>query len=560
VNLARIAPFFAALLLAARAAAASGLEIEQVLSDGEPVAFSHSGGVTLPAGRHDLEIRFRTQGETPWGWIVHHRLEGHDPAWRTVDGEMAMIARLLDGAGRELASLRAPVPAQPLGWTGSMRRSELKRHLEPIVVPAGAKSLEIAFDSGTSRPEVIGEWLIADVTVNRADQTFGPKESLWLNPTLAPADPQAKDNFPVHWERRGNAAIARLEKSRDPKDPNYLLRIRDLSKESAGAWVSRQPLPPEVKPGEVLTIGWWERSRVETQRPHTARYEDVPPGRMLFRAVARGAAAVYDAEVTLPIVIRPYLWTEPWFTPVVVLLSGSVLAVSLWQWQQRRYRQRLARFELEARIEKDRARIARDMHDELGASLTRIALMSDLAAIEPAGDGAAAGRFGEIAKAARSVSGTLDQIVWTVNPRNDTVERLVGYLGEFATEYLESAGIPLTLDLPLGPPATPVASDVRHQVLLGVKEALNNIAKYAGASTVTFRVAYEGGDLRIVIADDGCGFDPAAVSPYSNGLRHMQQRFAALGGSAQIESHPGGGTTVRFHVPLGRAVSSEHAT
>ena len=166
---------------------------------------------------------------------------------------------------------------------------------------------------------------------------------------------------------------------------------------------------------------------------------------------------------------------------------------------------RLAGLELEARIEKDRARIARDMHDELGASLTRIALMSDLAAIEPEGDGSAAGCFGEIAKAARSVSGTLDQIVWTVNPRNDTVERLVGYLGEFAADYLEAAGIPLKMELPLGPPATPVASGRLHQVLLGVKEALNNIAKYAGARNVTFRVAYEGGELRIVVADNGCG-------------------------------------------------------
>ena len=172
-----------------------------------------------------MEIRFRTQGETPFGWIVHYRLEGHDPTWRTVDGEMAMVARLLDGTGHELTSIRAPVPAQPTRWAGALRRVDLKRDLEPLVVPQGAESLEIAFDSGTARPEVTGEWLIAEVTVNRAGQIFGPDESIWPNPMLVPADLQAGGKVPAHWERRGDPAIAQLVKSRGSQGAELSLRL-----------------------------------------------------------------------------------------------------------------------------------------------------------------------------------------------------------------------------------------------------------------------------------------------------------------------------------------------
>ena len=523
------------------------LEIEQVLANGRPVTFSREAGVVLPAGRHELEIRFRTQGDTPAGWIVQHQLRGHDPTWRTVDGEMALTLRLLDDEGRAVSSRRVPVPGQNLGWPAVQTRASLNRRIEPFFVPEGARSLELTFDSGTWRPDLTGEWVIGEVTVNRPTQSFGPAESFLPNPYLEPADPLAKDNTPKHWERLGDPAIAKLEKSPgNAGKPDYLLTLRDSSKTSAGAWVSRQPLPKEVRPGEVLTIGWWERSRVGDQRSHAARYTDVPPGGMLFRAIGRGAGAVYQSEgITIPVVIRPYIWTEPWFAPALTLLGGSALGLGVWQWMRVGYRRKLAGIAMEARLEKDRMRIARDMHDELGASLTRIALMSDLASFEAESDAAAAKRFGDISKAARSVSSTLDEIVWMVNPRNDTIERLVGYLGEFVAEYLESAGIPLKLELPPELPPTPVASDVRHQVLLGVKEALNNAVKYAEASTVTVRVTYDRGELGIVIEDDGRGFDPAAVSPYSNGLRNLQQRFAALGGSAEIESRLGAGTMVR---------------
>ncbi len=546
MNLPRILCLCALVFAPMPGAGAPMLEIEQVLADGQPIAFSREAGIVLPAGRHDLEIRFRTQGDTPDGWIVEYQLLGHDSTWRTVDGEMALILRMLDGEGRELSSQRAPVPGQNLAWPPVQKRSNLNRRIVPIVVPEGAESLEITFDSGTWRPELTGEWVIAEVTVNRSSQSFGPEESFWPNPKLEPADPHARDNFPMQWERRGDVAIARLEKSPPPPvETSYLMTLRDFSKTSAGAWVSRQPLPKEIQPGEVLTIGWWERSRVGDQRSHAARYTDVPPGQMLFRAVGRGMGAVYQSQgIVLPVNIRPYIWTEPWFAPVATLLGGSVLGVGVWRSARRRYRQRLARLELEARVEKDRMRIARDIHDDVGAQLTRLSLM-----VAGLPDGAAPEQVEEIATASRRIVQSMDEIVWAVEPSNDSLDQLGTFLCRFTDEFLEDSGVRARYNVPATLPPIPLSAEVRHNLFLAVKEALNNAVKYAAAREIRLTVAATDEALEITVADDGAGFDVASA-PTGNGVRNMSARLREIGGSCRLESARGSGTRVTFHWPL----------
>ena len=547
LNIVRLPSFLAVLLFALRAGGAPVIEIEEVLADGKPVAFSREAGVVLPAGRHDLEIRFRTQGETPPAWLVQYQLEGYDPEWRSVDGGMALLLRLFDGAGREVGAQRLPVSGQNLAWPPVQKRSNLNRRIQPLVVAAGAKSLEIAFDSGTWRPELTGEWVIAEVTVNRADQAFGPKESFWPNPAFEPADPHAQDRVPMAWERRGDAAIARLEESpAPPQEPGWLLTLRDFSKTSAGAWVARHPLPADVRPGEVLTVGWWERSRVGDQRSHSAHYEDVPPGRMLFRAVGRGMGAVYQSqEILLPVVIRPHLWARPWFAPVATLAGGSVAGLWIALWLHRRYRQKLARLELAAGIEKDRMRIARDLHDDVGAQLTRLSLMCAGLA-----DGAAPAQVDELAVASRRIAQSMDEIVWAVEPGNDSLDRLGTFLCRFTAEFLEDSGVRARYDVPADLPAAPLSADVRHNLFLAVKEALNNALKHAAAREIRLTITAADQVLKITVADDGAGFDVAGAASAGHGLRNMRARLGEIGGSCRMESAPGGGTRVIFHWPL----------
>jgi signal transduction histidine kinase len=139
-----------------------------------------------------------------------------------------------------------------------------------------------------------------------------------------------------------------------------------------------------------------------------------------------------------------------------------------------------------------------------------------------------------------------------VNPRNDTLAHLIDYAGQFALDYLRLAGIRCRLDFPESTPARELSTDVRHNLFLAVKEALNNIVKHAHATEVWLRVSAADDGLRIRIEDDGCGFDQPPQDAWADGLRNMRQRLAEIGGECRIESKTGAGTQISFDLPWPR--------
>jgi signal transduction histidine kinase/streptogramin lyase len=285
-------------------------------------------------------------------------------------------------------------------------------------------------------------------------------------------------------------------------------------------------------------------------------FPQLGPGRYRFEVSAAEGSGAWLPPAVLAFSVKAAWWESDWFRGGCALAGAVGIGALVLYFVKRRMRVRMRRLEQEHALDRERSRIARDMHDELGARLTRITLMSDLAAIEPHSPESAADRFSSIAKETRSISGTLDEIVWTVNPRNDTLERLVGYLGEFVNEYLAAAGLGCNLKMTSQMPEWVVASDTRHHILLVVKETLNNIVKHARAANVAVAVSLENGELRVGIEDDGCGFDPKAVAPTSNGLANMRQRVAAVGGTVAIWSELGKGTKTTFGFPLGDGATS----
>jgi signal transduction histidine kinase len=195
-------------------------------------------------------------------------------------------------------------------------------------------------------------------------------------------------------------------------------------------------------------------------------------------------------------------------------------------------------------VERERARIAKDIHDDLGANLTLIAVLGDLAKQEKAGD-----RVEKMASTARQAVKSLDEIVWAVNPRNDTLAHLIDYTGQFAVDYLRAAGVRCLLDVPEHAPPREVPTNVRHNVFLVVKEALQNIVKHAHADEVWLRVNATNHGLRIAIEDNGGGFERAPENVCADGLRNMQQRMSELGGECRIHSQPGAGTKIIVELP-----------
>jgi signal transduction histidine kinase len=206
-------------------------------------------------------------------------------------------------------------------------------------------------------------------------------------------------------------------------------------------------------------------------------------------------------------------------------------------------------------LEAERSRLARDLHDELGTSLTEISLLANVGAGTPPSLEKAGERFRSIADKAVGVVGALDVIVWAVNPATDALQPLADYVSSFAREFLSACGIRCRLKVPIHFPAVTLDSHTRHNLFLAVKESLNNAARHSSAREVEFRMAVVDESLRIVIADDGAGFD-ASTPAAGMGLANLGRRLEAIGGECSIESRPGAGTTVTLSLPLSRSLAA----
>ncbi len=292
---------------------------------------------------------------------------------------------------------------------------------------------------------------------------------------------------------------------------------------------------------EDVSAAWIEAG---TQR--FAQYSFLPPGHYHFHVLACNSDGVWNRTgAVLALDILPHFYQTWWFQSFAVLVILGIVAGTVRQIATRKLRLRMEQLERHKAVELERSRIAKDIHDDLGASLTLIAVLGDLAKKEKTAE-----RIEKMSGTAREAVKSLDEIVWAVNPRNDTLTHLVDYTGQFATGYLRDAGIRCLLDVPEHLPAREVPANVRHNLFLVVKETLQNIVKHARATTVWLRVNADERGLTIGVEDNGCGFDRADGDPWANGLRNMRQRLAEIGGDCRIQSHPGSGTTITVELPF----------
>lgn len=218
---------------------------------------------------------------------------------------------------------------------------------------------------------------------------------------------------------------------------------------------------------------------------------------------------------------------------------------------ERRFQQQLAVIRQKQLLENERARIARDLHDELGAGLTQLghAGHHGLAAHSPE---ELRHSLVEVSRQARTLAVQVDAIVWTVNPKNDSLPQVAGYLTQFGQEFFRPLSMRLRVDRSEPIPDVPVTPEFRHHVLMLVKEAFNNAAKHSEATEVWLRIACEAGTFRVEIADNGRGFDPSAAAE-GDGLRNLRTRAQELNGKLEILSGSGKGTTFRLVVPVSPA-------
>jgi signal transduction histidine kinase/ligand-binding sensor domain-containing protein len=282
-----------------------------------------------------------------------------------------------------------------------------------------------------------------------------------------------------------------------------------------------------------------------------ASYSRLASGKYQFRVRACNDNGIWSDPDTGPaLVVTPFFWQTWWFWLLGLLGFTSAVTALVRFLSNRQLRLKILALERQAALDRERTRIARDIHDDIGNLLTQATLISGLTLrdrAEPEKTGEHARR---ISSTIGQVTSSLDEIVWAVNPRNDTLPQLIDYIGQFAVEFLQTAGLACRVDLPDHPAHRGASTDLRHNLFLVVKEALNNIVRHSGASEVWLCITVTEQVLGLTIQDNGRSFDAAAVNGSGNGLRNMRQRTEELGGSFQVENNPEGGTRISLSVPF----------
>jgi signal transduction histidine kinase len=238
----------------------------------------------------------------------------------------------------------------------------------------------------------------------------------------------------------------------------------------------------------------------------------------------------------------------------IMLAAGIGLAIR--SYTLRRLAAQRVMLERQQAVEKERTRIATDMHDDLGAGLSRIKFLSDTIGIKQQRQEPIDEEVTGIREYSKEMIDKMGEIVWALNQKNDLLSDLLSYTRSYAAAYLMQAGIRSRIGAPEEFPYRFVSGEFRRNVYLAVKEALHNIVKHSQAQEVYMRMevipSTPSGrrDLVIVLQDDGIGFDRAVIRPYANGLQNMERRIGELGGTLVIESNPGSGTKLTISAPL----------
>lgn len=314
--------------------------------------------------------------------------------------------------------------------------------------------------------------------------------------------------------------------------------------------------PDRVK--SKFRLDHYDADWVEGGPDRHAHYGQLAPGSYEFHVIACNEDGVWnDQGASLRILALTPFWRRWWFATAATLALGALVAAGVRYLMLRRLRRSLQQSEQQRAMEKERSRIARDMHDEIGSKLTRISFLSALAKSGPRESPETAQQLEGISRASLELLATLDELVWAVNPRNDNLEHLASYLCQYASDYFQNTATECRIDLQPELPHCPLSSEIRHNLFLAFEETLNNVLKHSKATIVQIRLISYNGSFEITVEDNGCGFDPVAQAEAGNGLSNIHQRLKDIGGQPSLQSRPGRGTCVRLVLALPRPAAHE---
>ncbi len=292
----------------------------------------------------------------------------------------------------------------------------------------------------------------------------------------------------------------------------------------------------------------------ETSLRQPVKYPRLSPGRYEFEVQACNSAEVWnEAGFRLPMEVLPFIWQRWWFQSGVVLLFTACIVGLARYFSFQRLRRKLAQLEQQAALQRERTRIARDMHDEVGSKLSRLSFLSEMAAQHPQMPAGARADASEISETARDTIRSFEEIVWAVNPKNDSLAQLVNYLCRFAEEFFDGSPVQCVFNLPDVIPDIDLPTGARHHVFSGGEGGVEQrfqaragrAGLFCGSSCTPAHLK-----LTLKMTDRGLGTSETGTSRAGsgNGMENMRERMHHAGGEFQIGPRQGGGTVVTLRL------------
>lgn len=495
---------------------------------------------------------------------IRFKLEGYDPEWREAVTEpntsvkMRLFVSFLDPNLNEVRRLDFLANGQSPGWTGSFKTSTLQHRRETIQVPPEASTFVVGISSAGG-PEAMGVYAVSDFVARLQGATNGPAEEplvAFFGNGREPDDLLAASQG---WMRSGlrpvMASIVKVGAGRQTR----ALAVVDDDPRGHAQWNTSKNHGPQVQPGDQLVLEWDEMFSVGQATPATVSYHNLTPGYYRFslnKLTLLGQPT--DVEYSVGLEVPLPFWSTPWFWSTVAILIIGLLVGGLRFRALQHLRMENARLEQQQVLERERFRIARDIHDDLGARVTQISLASAMAE-RTASEASSRTNFQDITRMAREMVTSLYDTLWVVNPENDNLEALGNYLCQMVNQLCSQAGLKCRLEVPPLPNDVAISSHQRHNLSMAVKEALHNVIKHAAASQVQMKIELHDCRLSLAIQDDGHGFDLESVSP-GNGLTNMKHRLEDMGGGVEVKSEAGCGTRVHLKMPVQPRVTPDQKT
>lgn len=475
---------------------------------------------------------------------LQYFLSGYDTQWHALRAHAQLTVRFLDKDGAIIGTEDLNANGESAGWMGNVANSEFSARTATLRAPPRCNRIQLMIIS--SVPEMIGQYALCDIKLSiersggseRSEIAISTDEGVEMNNALG---------NPLQWARSGTRA--QLAQVVTLPDEKHALALLDNASKTFGTWILKPPHCPEVREGERIVLTWSECFSLGRGGDGWAFYENLPPGnyKLLVAGQTLEGRSIPESRVLAFSIPSPF-WERPLFW-ILAGVASTGCAFGLTKFTAKRRMQRhFAELERQHLVEKERSRIARDIHDELGASLAAIALMSARAQQNLAANSESAESLNEISKRAKHTARQLAEIVWAVNPARDSIANLVDFICQFAQEHLELANIRFRTEIPGELPELALSSYARHEAFLAAKELVHNAVRHGNPTLVILKIQCSPGWLSVEIEDNGCGFIPSPESTHG-GLANVAERMKKVGGEFAPHSVPCQGTRMQLRIP-----------